>query len=229
MAYQINKTDGSIVATVADGQIDTISTDITLIGKNYSGFGESLNENFIKLLENFASIAQPTQPIRGQIWYDSSEAKLKVYSGTAFVPVSSATIAGTQPETLGVGDLWFNDSDKQLYFFDGTNTILLGPDYSDSQGVSGLRVSSILDTLNQTRVITSLYNNGVLLGIFSKDSFTPKNNIEGYEGSIIPGFNAGTLAGIKFDVTTTNSEKLNNVDASLYVRTDTANCLLYLF
>ena len=225
MAYQINKTDGSIVATVADGQIDTISTDITLIGKNYSGFGESLNENFIKLLENFASIAQPTQPIRGQIWYDSSEAKLKVYSGTAFVPVSSATIAGTQPETLGVGDLWFNDSDKQLYFFDGTNTILLGPDYSDSQGVSGLRVSSILDTLNQTRVITSLYNNGVLLGIFSKDSFTPKNNIEGYEGSIIPGFNAGTLAGIKFDVTTTNSEKLNNVDASLYVRTDTANSL----
>lgn len=225
MAYQINKTDGSIVATVADGQIDTISTDITLIGKNYSGFGEALNENFVKLLENFASIAQPTQPIRGQIWYDSSEAKLKVYSGTAFVPVSSATIAGTQPETLGVGDLWFNDSDKQLYFFDGTNTILLGPDYSDSQGVSGLRVSSILDTLNQTRVITSLYNNGVLLGIFSKDTFTPKNNIEGYEGSIIPGFNAGTLAGIKFDVTTTNSEKLNNVDASLYVRTDTANSL----
>ena len=225
MAYQINKTDGSIVATVADGQIDTISTDITLIGKNYSGFGEALNENFVKLLENFASIAQPTQPIRGQIWYDSSEAKLKVYSGTAFVPVSSATIAGTQPETLGVGDLWFNDSDKQLYFFDGTNTILLGPDYSDSQGVSGLRVTSILDTLNQTRVITSLYNNGVLLGIFSKDTFTPKNNIEGYEGSIIPGFNAGTLAGIKFDVTTTNSEKLNNVDASLYVRTDTANSL----
>ncbi len=225
MAYQINKTDGSIVATVADGQIDNISTDITLIGKNYSGFGESLNENFIKILENFSSIAQPTQPVRGQIWYDASEAKLKVYSGTAFVPVSSATIAGTQPETLGVGDLWFNDSDKQLYFFDGTNTILLGPDYSDSQGVSGLRVTSILDTLNQTRVITSLFNNGVLLGIFSKDTFTPKNNIEGYEGSIIPGFNASTLSGIKFDVTTTNSEKLNNVDASLYVRSDTANSL----
>lgn len=225
MAYQINKTDGSIVATVADGQIDNISTDITLIGKNYSGFGESLNENFIKILENFSSITQPTQPVRGQIWYDASEAKLKVYSGTAFVPVSSATIAGTQPETLGVGDLWFNDSDKQLYFYDGTNTILLGPDYSDSQGVSGLRVTSILDTLNQTRVITSLFNNGVLLGIFSKDTFTPKNNIEGYEGSIIPGFNAGILSGIKFDVTTTNSEKLNNVDASLYVRTDTANSL----
>tara|TARA_B100002019_G_scaffold288545_1_gene302358 strand:+ start:577 stop:2448 length:1872 start_codon:yes stop_codon:yes gene_type:complete len=225
MAYQINKTDGSIVATVADGQIDNISTDITLIGKNYSGFGESLNENFVKLLENFASTTQPTQPLKGQIWFDSTENKLKVYSGTAFVPVSSATISSTQPSTLGVGDLWFNDVDKQLYFFDGTDTILLGPDYSDSQGLSGLKVTSILDTLNQTRVITSLYTGGQLLGIFSKDEFTPKNTIGDFTGSIKPGFNASTLNNIKFDVTATNSEKLNNVDASLYVRSDTANSL----
>jgi hypothetical protein len=223
MAYQVNKTDGTIVATVADGQIDTLSTDITLIGKNYSGFGEALNENFVKLLENFSSTTQPTNPIKGQIWFDGTENKLKVYSGTAFVPVSSATISNTQPTTLGVGDLWFNDTDKQLYFFDGTNTILLGPDYSELQGLSGLRVSSVLDALNQTRVITSLYNNGVLLGIFSKDSFTPKNAIEGYSGSIEPGFNQGTLAGIKFNVTATNAEKLGNINATTYARKDTAN------
>ena len=64
MAYQINKTDGTIVSTVADGQIDNISTDITLIGKNYSGFGEVLNENFIKILENFANVTAPTAPIK---------------------------------------------------------------------------------------------------------------------------------------------------------------------
>ena len=225
MAYQINKTDGTIVATVADGQIDNISTDITLIGKNYSGFGEALNENFIKLLENFAGTTIPEKPIRGQIWFDATELKLKVYSGTAFVPVSSATISNTQPSTLGVGDLWFNDVDKQLYFFDGTSTILLGPDFSVTQGLSGLKVSSILDTLNQTRVITSLYNNGILLGIFSKDNFTPKNTIEGYSGDIIPGFNAGTLDGLKFDVTATNAEQLGGVDAVTYVRKDTANSL----
>ena len=144
MAYQINKTDGTIVSTVADGQIDNISTDITLIGKNFSGFGEVLNENFIKILENFANVTAPTAPIKGQIWFDSTESKLKVYSGTAFVPVSSATIANSQPTTLGVGDLWFNDTAKQLYFFDGTSTILLGPAYSDAQGTSGLIVSSIL-------------------------------------------------------------------------------------
>jgi hypothetical protein len=223
MAYTINKTDGTILATVADGQIDELSTDITLVGKNYSGFGEAINENFIKILENFSSSSQPVNPIRGQIWFDISELKLKVYSGTGFVPVSSATISTQQPLTLGVGDLWFNDLDKQLYFFDGTSTILLGPAYSASQGVSGLRVSNILDSLNQSRVITYLYTNGVLLGIFSKDTFTPKLPIDGFSGSIIPGFNAGTLPGLKFNVTVTNSEKLGGQPASLYVRNDTSN------
>jgi hypothetical protein len=225
MAYTINKTDGTILATVADGQIDNISSDLTLIGKNYSGFGESLNENFVKLLENFANTAQPENPIRGQIWFDVNELKLKVYSGNGFVPVSSATISNTQPTNLGVGDLWFNDVDKQLFFFDGANTILLGPDYSQSQGVSGLRVANILDTLNQNRVITYLYTNGILLGIFSKDSFTPKLPIEGFSGSINPGFNAGTLPGIKFYVTAANSDSLGNQPASFYVRNDVDNII----
>jgi hypothetical protein len=225
MAYQINKTDGTIVATVADGQVDRLSTDLTLIGKNYSGFGEALNENFIKLLENFASTTRPTHPIRGQIWFDVSELKLKVYSGTQFLPVSSATIANSQPATLGVGDLWFNDVDAQLYFFDGTSPILLGPAYSSSQGVSGITIESILDTLNQTRVVSYLYTNGILLGIFSKDSFTPKNAITGFTGSIVAGFNAGNLAGLKFNVTATNAEQLGGIVAATYVRKDTANSI----
>ena len=225
MAYQINKTDGTIVATVADGQIDQLSTDLTLIGKNYSGFGEYFNENLVKMLENFASTTRPTHPIRGQIWYDTADLKLKVYSGTEFLPVSSATIANSQPATLGVGDLWFNDVDSQLYFFDGSTPILLAPAYSTSQGLSGIKVESILDTLNQTRVVTLFYNNGTLLGIFSKDAFTPKNAIIGFTGSIIPGFNAGTLAGMKFAVTVTNSESLGGVVASTYVRKDTSNTI----
>jgi len=223
MAYTINKTDGTILATVADGQIDELSTDLTLVGKNYSGFGESINENFVKLLENFSSSSQPTSPIRGQIWFDVSELKLKVYSGTGFVPVSSATISNQQPLNLGVGDLWFNDVAKQLYFFDGTNTILLGPDYSVTQGISGLKVVNILDSLNQNRVVVYLYANGILLGIFSKDAFTPKLPIDGFSGSIIPGFSAGTLTNLKFNVTVTNSEKLGSQPASLYVRNDTSN------
>jgi hypothetical protein len=223
MAYSINKTDGTLLATVADGQVDDLTTDITLIGKNYSGFGESLNENFIKLLENFASTSRPENPIRGQIWFDSSEAKLKVYTGTGFVPVSSASISNSQPGQPGAGDLWFNNISKQLYFYDGVSFILLGPAYSQAQGLSGFKVETILDSLNASRVVTYLYNNGILLGIFSKDTFTPKLNIEGFSGSIVPGFNAGTLVGMKFNVTATNADRLNNVVASLYARRDQAN------
>lgn len=225
MAYQINKTDGTVIATVADGQVDKLSTDLTLIGKNYSGFGESLNENFIKLLENFSSTTAPAQPVKGQIWFDTAENKLKVYNGTAFIPVSSATISSTQPSTLSIGDLWWDDVGGQLYFFDGTNPVLLGPSYSTSQGISGLKVASILDTLNQTRVVTYLYNNGILLGLFSKDSFTPKVEIVGFSGSIQPGFNAGTLSGLKFNVTCTNAEQLGGADAVTYVRRDTSNAI----
>jgi hypothetical protein len=223
MAYSINKTDGTLLATVADGQIDELSTDITLIGKNYSGFGEALNENFVKLLENFAGTSRPERPIRGQIWFDSSELKLKVYTGTGFVPVSSASISNVQPSDPGAGDIWFNNVSKQLYFYDGTDFILLGPSYTQSQGLSGFKVETILDNLNASRVITLLYNNGVLLGIFSKDAFTPKLPITGFSGDIIPGFNAGTLAGLKFNVTSTNSDRLNNVLAANYARRDQAN------
>ena len=225
MAYQINKTDGTIVATVADGQVDDRSTDITLIGKNYSGFGEIFNENLIKILENFAESTQPDHPLRGQIWFDSSESKLKVYNGVSFVPVSSATISSTQPSTLATGDLWYDDVGEQLFFFDGTSAILLAPAYSSSQSISGLRVDTILDTLNQTRVITSLYNNGILLGIFAKDSFTPKIAITGYTGSIAPGFNVGTLANFKIRATCTNSDSLGGAPATTYVRTDTTNAI----
>jgi hypothetical protein len=225
MAYQINKTDGTIVATVADGQIDNRSTDITLIGKNYSGFGEIFNENLVKILENFAETTQPDHPLKGQIWFDSSESKLKVYNGVSFVPVSSATISSTQPSTLAIGDLWYDDVGEQLFFFDGTAAILLAPAYSSSQSLSGLRVDTILDTLNQTRVITSLYNNGILLGIFAKDSFTPKVAIIGFAGSIAPGFNVGTLANFKIRATCTNSDSLGGAPATTYVRTDTTNAI----
>lgn len=220
MAYQINKTDGSIVATVADGQIDNQSTDLTLIGKNYSGFGESINENFVKLLENFSNISQPSNPIAGQLWYDTSELKLKVYTGSEFSPVSSASIVRGVPTTLVTGDFFYNELDKQLYFYDGTSIVLVAPAYSESQSTSGFVVRTVVDTANQNRVITLLFTNGALLGIFSNQAFTPRSPIEGYTGNINIGFNVGDLANFKFYVTCTNAEQLNGIDSSLYLRSD---------
>lgn len=243
MSYQINKTDGTILTTVPDGQIDVNSTDLTIIGRNFSGFGESLNENFIKLLENFSSTSAPTRAIKGQLWFDSSENKIKVYNGLEFIPVSSATISSSQPSTLNIGDLWYNNVTKQLFFFDGSQAVILAPLYSDVQGLSGLRVESLLDIENQTRVITNLYNNGILIGIFAKDKFTPKNPIVGYsendqgtviQRDILPGFNKGTHKvrslnpltntieeiPLTFRVTAENAENLGGRPDTNYVRTD---------
>ena len=99
MAYTVNKTDGTILATVADGTIDT-TTDLTLIGKNYAGYGEFLNENMIKLLESGANTTQPTAPLTGQLWFDKSGSLLKVYNGTQFKNLGSATASATAPTSV---------------------------------------------------------------------------------------------------------------------------------
>ena len=46
MAYIINRTDGTAIATITDGTSDN-STSVTLFGKSFSGFGEGLNENLV--------------------------------------------------------------------------------------------------------------------------------------------------------------------------------------
>jgi hypothetical protein len=228
MSYIIHKSDNKTkIAEVPDGSIDQYSTDITLIGKNYSGFGQVLNENFVKLLENFASTDYPAHPIKGQLWYDSTAKALKVYSGTSFVPVSSATVSSTGPVSPGIGDLWYNDSNKQLFYWNGTEQVLLGPTYTDSQLLSGLKTLSVLDSVGNTRVVTCLYNNGRLMGLYANDNFTLENPsaIAGFTGPISIGFNVGTLYGFKINATSTNSDNLGGLPASSYVKTTTTNAL----
>ena len=161
MSYKLNKTDGSLLVDLVDGQLDTTSSDLTLIGRNYSGFGEVLNENFIQLLENFANSAAPTNPTRGQLWFDTTENRLKVYNGTAFTASGGVTVQATQPNMVA-GDLWIDSNASQLYFFDGTNLRLAGPTYSRQSGTSGFTVVSVLDTQSITNYVVKMFVGGGL-------------------------------------------------------------------
>ena len=96
MAYSINKSDGTVVATVADGTLDTTSSSLSLIGKNYAGYGEVLNENQIKIIESFANTSSniPTAPLKGQVWYNTTANQLQVYNGSTFKSVSNPSCSG---------------------------------------------------------------------------------------------------------------------------------------
>ncbi len=218
MTYKINKTDGSLLAEVVDSAIDQTTTDITLIGKNVSGYGEIINENFVKILENFANTSSPNNPITGQLWFDTAQNRLKVYDGNGFRIGSGPIVTGTAPTNLVQGDIWIDSVENQLHFFDGTDLQLAGPVYKDSQGLSGFTVESIYDSNNALRHLVYLWASATLIGIFSKYTFNfePRETIPGFSGTIKPGFNAGTLTGMKFNVTASAADSLLDNSGNAY-------------
>ena len=189
MSYSINLSNGTKLTDIIDGSIDQSATDLTLIGKEVANYGVYINENFVRLLENFSNITEPTQPITGQLWYDTSENILKIYNGVSFVPTGNTIVSGTTPLTFSRGGMWINSSTRQLFFNDGAGTLLAGPAYTAAQGRSGFIVEDVIDTNKISRTIVKLYVGGDLLGIYSKAAFTPSTDIPGFTGSVIAGFN----------------------------------------
>lgn len=214
MSYSITLTNGTVKTIVGDGTFNQTATDLTLIGKNVTGYGEFLNDNFVRLLENFANISQPNFPIVGQIWYDTSENKLKVYNGSSFVPTSSTLVSDFVPSSFSTGDLWISSSTGQLFFNDGASTKLAGPVYTNEQGLSGFATDTILDTNGFTHTVVYLYVGQSLLGIFAKEVFTPAESIVGFTGSIKVGFNASSYSGMEFHTTATNAQNLIGSDGT---------------
>lgn len=222
MAYTINKTSGAVLATIADGTIDT-TTDLTLIGKNYSGYGEAFNENFVALLENFSNATAPTSPLAGQLWWDSSNALLKVYTGSTFKTVSSSTASATQPSTGVVGDLWWDTSNNQLKVYNGSSWTLVGPAFSSGAGQSGPIIATIRDSGGTDHVVVQMMVSDTIVAMINKDAeFTPQSSISGFT-SIKQGYTLNsTLAAAKYNGTATNADALGGVLASNYLRSDTS-------
>ena len=217
MSYTINLTNGNKLADVTDGSINQTATNLTLVGKNISNYGTFINDNFVWLLENFANDVEPTYPLVGQLWYDTSVNLLKVYTGVGFAPTGNTLVASSQPSSLNAGGLWINNQTEQLFFNDGINTVLAGPIYTATQGESGFIVEDLLDTDSINHTIVKLMVGGTLIGIYSKDNeFTPANTISGFTGNIVAGFNTGSEGNLAYDLQAASALALVDADGVLH-------------
>ena len=195
MAYTINHTDGTtlIPGGLTDGTYDDSHTSLVLIGKDYAGYGQFLNENFVKILENFSNTVSPANPIKGQLWWDTNNNILKVYSGTSWKISTGATASpfSSPPGDLSAlgGDLWFDTTNSQLKIYSGSSWIVVGPVSTPATGDTGA-IPAIMSDTNPTpgsHIVIQFRFSGVIYAIFSKDTFN----------SALTGF-ATIKAGINF-------------------------------
>ena len=224
MAYTVNKTNSSAspnAYTVQDGVVNT-QTDLSFVGKGYAGYGELIAENFLALMENFANGTAPSKPIQGQLWWDSTNSKLKVYNGTAFQSAGGAApYQSAEPSGITQGDLWIDSDTNQQYFYNGSTSILVGPP-SPTGTLSGFTYHEILDSTDTTQNITKWYNDGNLIAVISEDEFTPKATLTGF-ATIKKGITLSTdISDVKFQGTATDSDKLGGSAAANYL-TSNAN------
>lgn len=228
MAYQVDKFNGTFLVSVEDGTIDT-TTDLRFVGKNYAGYGEVQNENFLHLLENFANTTAPPKVISGQVWYDSANKRLKFYDGARFKVAGGAEVSATAPSGLATGDFWWDSSAKQLYTWTGTDFALIGPVTSPDLGSSTISAAVVKGTVGTAvgpHTILKVIADDKVVGIFSKSSFTldsAQNSIEDFT-VVKKGFTlAKSISGVSTDDfvmwgTAQNANFLGGFSAEQYLR-----------
>jgi len=228
MAYKINNTFGTLLVTLADGTIDVATTDLTLIGKGYAGFGEKLNENLVKLLENFNNTSAPSNKVQGQLWYDKTNNQLNVYTGSKFKPVGSTSNSASAPTNAVLGDMWFDTTNTQLYVYTGSAWTLIGPTTVSGSGVTQVITETPEDSGGVRRSILKLVTNDTVVGVVSNLAFTPSSSETLGAALVSAGFStvaqglqlSSSVSSAKFRGTATDSDALGGAAASTYLKSN---------
>jgi outer membrane lipoprotein SlyB len=216
MAYGITRYNKQPVASVVDGTVDN-TLDITLIGKNYAGYGQAFNDDLVWLLENFSNTTPPLRPISGQLWFDATTTNLKInlYEevNNQWKTLAVNNISTSQPQFATTGDMWYDETNNQLNIFNGASYDLVGPQSVTGKGITQMQSVSLTDTALGTHGVQLAYANGTILFIVSKEEFTPNPAIAGFP-TIYEGITINDQA--KFNGTATNADNLGNNPPSFY-------------
>ena len=227
MAYEINNTFGTKLVSLADGTLDTTTTDLALFGKGYAGFGEKLNENFVKVLENFNNTSAPSNKITGQLWYDQTNKQLNVYTGTKWKPVGGGGVtSATQPTGAVLGDTWFDTSNSQLYVYNGSSWTLIGPTTVAGSGVTQMVSETVQDNVGVNKSILKGVANDLVVFVVSGVQFTPSSTETNAAALISAGFGvvykgitlSTTISSNKFTGTATDADGLAGVLSANYLK-----------
>lgn len=219
MPYTIKKTNNTVLVEVLDGQLDITACSVTLVGKNYAGYGVMQNTNFVHLLENFANASAPLYPIKGQLWFDTQTNRLKSYHAPTWAAVSGATFQSNTP-TLPDGEFWFDTQLNQLWVSADNKFVLVGPQATsktqNTQLVSTIVLDNVSPTAGSHPIIKALVNDATVFIISTAQAFTlsADYNIAGFS-IISPGITLRDDTA-QFNGTATNSTQLGSNAASLY-------------
>jgi hypothetical protein len=211
MSYQINKSNGDSII-VLDGTKDTTSTSLTLIGRKSLNYGQYENQNFVRLLENFAYTLPPVNAITGQLWYNTSNQTLNLYNTQTWKPLateefvanlfSNSTELANVVVTNYVTTYGYSDSNVAAYIpTDPSFTILQANVAALSLGLTAANAYSVSTNATTQAAITSLNSFISVVNTQLNSSISSISaNIGAFE----------TYANISFDTkSTTNSIQAN--------------------
>ena len=214
MAYNLTLTNGTTLTAVGDTTVDTVTTSLSLVGKNYAGgYGLFLNQNFVKLMEHFSNSTAPVNPLKGQLWWDTTNKHLSVYTGNEWKVISSSQTGISAPPNPVTGDFWWNTSISQLSVYSGTGWVTVGPYSSPGAALTAILANSASDG-STTHYVGNIVVNNKLSAIFSSDatSYTPSPSISGLP-SIVPGLNLIAGLNVGGNATVSGNTILANLSA----------------
>jgi hypothetical protein len=196
MAYTIDRFNKTPLTTVEDGTLNEV-TDIKFVGKNYAGYGEVHNENFLHMMEHFAGANQPPKPVSGQIWYDTGSDRMKFRDeNSSWRTIGGAEVSGVQPAGLAEGDFWWDSANEQLHVYNGSTFILIGPQDA-GEGITQMVSQTVLTTQSQTKSIIVAFINDIPQYVISNEEFT----VQAVEGNHIDALNPTAFTVIKPGIT----------------------------